>query len=165
MAKCLGRSWEGLGGLRWSGHNRKASTMKITEVPTTKTPQKKEVENDMTTHAQTLAISIFGRLFGELHLIQTVTCIRFLYELNGHLTKKIKQIHSFHSPPSGYVALANLHFEGHHRLFYCHDKSWVLCPLAGPGGLPTKPHCEQRATKRSCRQVPQKLEGERQIFV
>lgn len=31
----------------------------------------------------------FGRFFGELHLIQTVTPIRFLYKLNGNLTKKI----------------------------------------------------------------------------
>lgn len=162
---CLGRSWEGLGGLRWSGHNRNASTMKITESP--KVPTKKNatktVENDMTTSCtNSCYLNILGDFSGELHLIQTVTGIRFLYKLNGNLTKKIKQIHSFHSPPGRYVALANLHFKNHHRLLYCHDKSWALYPSAGPGGLPTKPHCEQRETKRSSRQWrgPQKLECE-----
>ena len=65
--------------------------MKITESP--ECQQKKPNKNGGKWHdnfMHKLVLSqYFGRFFGELHLIQTVTCIRFLYKLNGNLTKKI----------------------------------------------------------------------------
>ena len=86
--------WAILGGTRrtsmkWPQSQRlNHENHRITEVPTKKPNKNGGKWHDNFMHKLVLS-QYFGRFFGELHLIQTVTCIRFLYKLNGNLTKKI----------------------------------------------------------------------------